>query len=344
MNHKRFNYDINDPPCMDFRGISEFLGQFPLSRKTAIIWNTFDKVFDLYWGRDDSNIKRSSGWNQKYRQGYHKALDLLSESNYSDSSESLSGRLAEKVRTLFEYYCTCIPATCPGRWIAPNGGSHDTATWLAFRRDGTQDGNVISPDEYPYQDNSWAWIRRSFKWDRMFSLSVRDIIMIEEIEELIAQRRIMQFRSYDNSQKELAHYQNDESARISAAELRNAKADRRHQIERENAKSKPHIILQEIESAKQLERKRRIDEETREISEECIHRIKRARKREEEEKRVRAQESYQIVKKHFTPIQIFQRKFPLGRSLSKDDGDDDGPLSFDNLCKAVKRGWWGIED
>ena len=143
-NHRRFNYDVDDPPCMNFRGVSEFLGQLPLSRKTAITWNTFDKVFDLYWDRDDSNIKRGSGWNQKYRQGYHKALDLLSESNCSDSFESLSDRLAEKVRTLFEYYCLCVPATCPGRWIAPNGGSHDIATWLAFLRDGTQDGNATS--------------------------------------------------------------------------------------------------------------------------------------------------------------------------------------------------------
>jgi hypothetical protein len=326
---------------MTFQGISEFLGESPLPRRTATTWNTFDKVFDLLWDRDDPAIKKGCGWIQRYRQGYHRTLDLLFEiDRSSDSPESLSYRLKGKIRTLFEYHCPCVLATSVSKWIAPYGRS---LAWLAFCRDGRQDGYATSPDEHPEEDNSWAWIRMSFKRDRMFSLSARDIVVIEEIEELMRQRRVLQFRSYDDNQKELVYYQTDESARISTAELRNAKENRRRQIERENAKSKPHIILQELENAKQLERKRRIDEETREINDISILRVKRARKREDEEKRIRAQESYQIVKKHFTPTQIFQRKFPLGRSLGKDDDDDD-PLSFDNLCKAVKRGWWGLED
>jgi hypothetical protein len=343
---KRFNYDVDDPPCMNFEGIREFLGHSPLPRKTAKIWNTFDKVWDLYWGKDDSNIKRGSGWTQKYRQGYHKALDLLFVSDGSDSSDSLSGLLTKELRTLFEYYCTCIPATCPGRWIAPNGGSQDTATWLAFLRDGTQDGHATSPDEHPNEDNSWAWIRRSFKWDQMFKICARDVVVLEEIEELIRKRRILRFRCYDGSHRELTYFQDDELAQISAGELRKAREKRRRELERLNAESlKPRIMLQELARAKKLEEKRRMDDELRELNEELIRKRMRARHREEEERQSRWQRNYRVIKERFTPLQIFQRKFPRGRpSNSSSDDDSDNPLSFRNVRKAVKRGRWEMEN
>ena len=170
--------------------------------------------------------------------------------------------------------------------------------------------------------------------------------MIEKIEELIGQRRILQFPSYNGSQRELTYYQDDQSAQTSAAELRNAREDRRRQLERENAKPKPHIILQEMKRAKELEKKRTIDEDKRELREKLIRVVKRNRNREEEEKRVRQQESYRIVKERFTPAQIFRRKFPHGRPLnpSSEDYNDNDPFNFRNLRKAVKRGWWETEN
>jgi len=246
---------------------------------------------------------------------------------------------------LFEYCCTCVPATCPSKWIAPNGGCKDTATWLAFLRDGTQDGYAASPDEHPDEDNSWAWIRRSFKWDRMFSICVRDVVVFEEIEELRRQRRTLRCRCYDGSHGELAYYQDDESAQRSAGELRNARENRQHQLERLNAENlEPRIVLQELTRAKELEEKKRMDEEMREFNEKLSRYRMRARQRQEKERRNRWQESYWVVKEYYTPLQIFQRKFPGGcPSKSSSDDDSDNPLSFRNVRKAVKRGWWEME-
>ena len=339
---RRFHYNVDDPPCMTFRGIVGFLGEQPLLRKTATTWSMFDKIFDLLWGRDDPAIKRGGGWTQRYRQGYHRALDLLFDPDCSsDSPDSLSHRLSEKVRTMFEYHCTCFPATSLSKWIAPCGGS---IAWLAFRRDGSQDGHATSPDEYPENDNSWAWIRMSFKRDRMFSVSVRDIVMTEAIEELIAQRRIRRFQSYDGGQRTLYFYQDDQSARASVAELKSAKEQRRRKLERENAKPKPYIVLQEVMRARELENQRRCAEEARELRESSIRSIKRIKMREEEERRVEAQENYRMIKERFTPAQIFHRKFPRGRQSTTNSEDVSGPLSFHNLRKAVKRGWWQMEE
>ena len=225
---RRFNYDGADLLSLNFRAVCEFLGELPLCRKRATTWNTFDKVFDLYWGLDNSNVKRLSGWNQKYRQAYQKTLDMMVEVDAGDQSQELSCRFKEKVRTAFEYYCPCLPATSPTRWISPNGGSHDKATWLAFRPDGTQDGYAVSPDEDPEEDSSWAWIRPSIKQDQTFYLSMHEVVTIETIEQLIAQRRIRRFPSYDGSWRELPVYQDDESAQRLATEIKNAKADRQH--------------------------------------------------------------------------------------------------------------------
>jgi len=370
MKYDRFNYDLNEIPCMNFRGISKFLGKPPLARKTAKTWNTFNKVFGLYWSRDD----KGSGRTQKYHRGYLKVLDLLSEIDGMDSPNSLSNRLIKKIRTLVEYYCSCLPATSQSRLIAPIGSS---MAWLAFCRDGRQDGHAESPDSHPEQDNSWARIRMSFKCDRMFSLSAREVVEIETIEQLIAQRRIVQFRSYDGTHKELTSYQDDQSARTTAAEIRNARENQKRQRERSKAEdSKPHLILQGRMRARELEEERKIakearkfarehepyayfqqlkrarelggqknmDEEKRELQERLIRNAKRARKVEEEEKQLRAQKNYRIIRERFTPAQIFQRKFPQGRP-SKLDGEDDSddPLGFRNLRKAAKRGRWEIE-
>ena len=327
---------------MTFQGISGFLGEPPLLRKTATTWTTFDKVFSLLWGRDDPAIKRGCGWTQRYRQAYHRALDLLFDPDRSsDSTESLSHRLREKVRVVFEYHCPCIPATSIGKWMAPYERS---IAWLAFRRDGSQDSHATSPDEHPENDNSWARIRMSFKWDRMFSISARDVVVSEVIQELIVQRRIGQFRSYDGSQRVLYFYQDDQSARASATEIRNAREHRRHRLERENAKPKPHIILQEMKRALELENQRRIAKVSREFMERSIHPVERAQKRAEEEKRIRQQERYRIIKKRFTPIQIFQRMFPQGRPSSTNSEDASSPFSFCNVRKAIKRGYWEMEE
>jgi hypothetical protein len=294
MNHKRFNYDVDDPPCMSFQGVSEFLGDSPLPRKTALKWNSFQKIFDLLWERDDPDIKRGSGWGQRYRQGYHKALEMLYECDSDGSPESLSGRLREKVRTSFEYYCPCFPATCIDKWIAPSGRS---ATWLAFRRDGSQDGDATSLDECLEQDNSWTWIRRSIKWDRMFNRPVRDIVVVEEIEQLIRQRRMLRFRSYDGTLRELPYYQDDRDAHNSATELRSARENRRRQLERRNPGGpKPHAILQRLMSAKGSEEKRRITEESRRIETRASHIVLLDRERKERAKGAYEKESHRTVK------------------------------------------------
>ena len=324
---------------MTFEDVSNFLGEEPLSRKKATIWNTFEKVFQLHWG---SNIKKRSGGNQKYRQGLLKVLDLLVEiDDDGDSPESLTRRFKEMLRTSVEYYFTCLPATCPATWIAPNG-SHDTATWLAFLRDGTQDGSATSPDKILNEDNSWARIRMSIKRDRMFGLSARNVVELEMIEQLKAQRRARRFQSYDGSQRDLVFYQDDESVRISEAEIRKTRKDRRRRHERKKAELHGRILsYKRIERANRLENERRIAEKDSEERERWIHIQERAREREEREKRVRKQENYRIVKRCFTPSQVFQRKYPDGRPPKHPRSeDDDDPLCYHNLRKAAKRGRW----
>src|SRR5215471_10420337 len=115
---RRLNYYVDNPLSLNFRDVCEFLGEPPLCRKTATTWNTLNKIFNLYWGSDNANIKRGSGWKQKYRQAYQKVLDMLIEID----DGSLIRRFKEKHRTSFEYYCTCLPATSLAKWIAPNGG------------------------------------------------------------------------------------------------------------------------------------------------------------------------------------------------------------------------------
>lgn len=338
---KRFNYNVDDPPCLNFQGVCEFLGEVPLSRKKATVWNTFDKVFDLYWGSDDSNIKRRTGWNQKYRLAYQKVLEMLVEIDDPDSAEFLSRRFGEKVKALFEYYCPCIPATCPATWIAPNGGSRDTATWLAFRQDGTQDGDATLPDELSEQENSWTRIRRSIKLDQMFCLSVRDVIVIERIEELMVQRRIMRFRSYDGGQRELIFYQDDESAQRSTAELRNARANRQRRIqEMETEFRKPFRPFKQILRANKLEEERQATEDVREWDKRRSRNEQCTREKKKREERIRKDESLRIIKEHFTPLQIFERTFANGRPPKRSRSDDDDPLSYANLRKAVKKGTW----
>jgi len=329
---------------MTFEDVSNFLGEEPLSRKKATIWNTFEKVFQLHWC---PNIKRRSGGNQKYRQGLLKVLDLLVEiDDDGDSPESLTRLFKEMLRTSVEYYFTCLPATCPATWIAPNG-SHDTATWLAFLRDGTQDGSATSPDKILNEDNSWAWIRMSIKRDRMFDLSARNVVKLEIIEQLKAERRTRRFQSYDGRQRDLVFYQDDESVRISEAEIRKTRKDRRRRHERKKAELQGRILsYKQIENAKRLENERRIAEKDREERERWIHIQERAREREEREKRVRKQENYRIVKRCFTPSQVFQRKYPDGRPPKhpRSEDDDDDPLCYHNLRKAVKRGRWETGD
>lgn len=341
---RRFNYNIDDPLCLNFRDVSEFLGEPPLCRKTATKWDTFDKIFDLYWGSDNPNIKRRSGWNQKYRQGYQKILDMLIEIDDRDLSESLIHRFKQKLRTSFEYHCPCAPATSPTKWIAPNGGSHDRATWLAFRPDGSQEGYATSPDEDPEADNSWTRFRRSIKWDRMFGLSARDVVMLETIEQLTAQRRIARFRSYDGNRRDLISYQDDESARSAAAEVRNAKEDRRRRIERKEIEFRERCLsYNQAMKAKQLEEEKRMIEENREWTERCIRIKQHAREREKREDRVRRQDNYRVIKQHYTPVDISQRKYPNGRPSKhphNDEDDDNDPLNYHNLRKAVKRGRW----
>ena len=329
---------------MTFEDVSDFLGEEPLSRKKATIWNTFEKVFQLHWG---PNIKRRSGGNQKYRQGLLKVLDLLVEiDDDGDSPESLTRLFKEMLRTSVEYYFTCLPATCPATWIAPNG-SHDTATWLAFLRDGTQDGSATSPDKILNEDNSWAWIRMSIKRDRMFGLSARDVVEIETIGQLRAQRRIGRFQSYDGSQRDLIFYQDDESAEISTTEIREARDDRLRRHEQKKAQFRRRILsCKRIEKAKRLEEERRIAEKDKEDRERWIRIKQRIREREEREKQVHKQEHYRVIKECFTPSQVFQRKYSNGRppKYPRSEDDDDDPLGYRNLRKAVKRGRWETED
>jgi hypothetical protein len=331
---------------LTFRGVNDFLGEAPLCRKTAIVWNTFEKVYDLYWGSDNSNIKRRSGWNQKYRQALSKILDMLIEIDDNDSQESLSHRFSEKLTTSFEYHCPCVPATSPAKWIAPNGGSHDKATWLAFRKDGTQDGDAMSVDEYPEQDNSWTQIRISIKRDRMFGLSARDVVMPEIIEQLMAQRRIKRFHSYDDNWRDLISYQDDESARNSAAEISNAMEDRRCRIKQNKIETRKRILaFRALEGKRQLEIERKIAEEYREWNERYISFKQRDRERKEREERIRKEKNYRIIKRSHTPSRIFQLKYPTGRQSKHSCNEyDDDPLSYHNLRKAVKRGRWETDE
>lgn len=97
---------------------------------------------------------------------------------------------------------------------------------------------------------------------------------------------------------------------------------------------------------KQLQEERRIEEENRKWRERWVCLKQHAQDRNEREKDVHKQENYRIIKQHYMLSQIFQWKYPNGKAskhvLREDDEDD--PLSYHNLCKAVKRERWETEE
>lgn len=308
---KRFNYDLDNPPCMTFRGVCEFLGESPLLRKKARVWNTFDKVFDLYWGSDDSDIKRRSGWNQKYRQGLRKAEEMLVEIDEGGNSpESLVYSFREMLKTEFEFYFPCLPASSSAKWIAPNGGSQNTATWLAFCRNGTQDSYAKPPDEDLDGDHSWTWNRMTIKWDRMFHLSARDIVKPEMMEELSDQRQIGRFKSYDSSQRDFVYYQDEESGQKSFAELKRISKERQQRRKRKNIENrKRQLAFEKDTRPKRSAEENALFEKKRRLLETVNRLIKKNKTKEQEEKRIQAPKNYRILKEHLTPAKVYQRMF-----------------------------------
>ena len=135
---QNFIYDINTPPCLTYEGVQGFLGQVPLGRNRGRDWTHFDVIFELLWSPripvlSARTKKTDRGWKKTYLEAYHKALDLLFESDIrSRTPDSLQGRLRRKVKDAFEYYCTCIPGTSKDKWLMPNNANNEL-TWFCFQ-------------------------------------------------------------------------------------------------------------------------------------------------------------------------------------------------------------------
>lgn len=197
---------------MTFDDISKFLGETPISRKRATCWNSFNLIYDLLWSPSFDHKRK---WKQKYLQGFHKILEMLIE--VPDSSGDLKNEFLEKVRTLFEYYCPCIPATSMNRWLAPDGSKNRLA-WLSFDKSGNQEWNALL---YPYNvdrgkcaipisGSSWTFVHRPIHWDAVYKTSAELIGTMGDLRDaLIEKKGVLNFRSYDNQYKQMIFYENE---------------------------------------------------------------------------------------------------------------------------------------
>ena len=74
-------------------------------------------------------------WTKTYLEAFHKAEDLLIETDIDpNSSDSLRYRLREQLGIFFEYYYTYFPGSSKDQWLIAN--TEKKISWFTFEKNG----------------------------------------------------------------------------------------------------------------------------------------------------------------------------------------------------------------